>query len=81
MYVPLLPFYLRHRVFDIGTCACADEKNERSKQVIRAKLKDYIDRAEKLKAYLKGNEGKKPVAQGGGYLPSPQSFSLIALGS
>lgn len=42
------------------------EKNERSKQVIRAKLKDYIDRAEKLKAYLKGNEGKKPVAQGGG---------------
>lgn len=42
------------------------EKNERSKQVIRAKLKDYIDRAEKLKAYLKGNEGKKPVAQGNG---------------
>lgn len=78
MYVPLLPFYLRLHVFDI---ACADEKNERSKQVIRAKLKDYIDRAEKLKAYLKGNEGKKPVAQGGGYLPSPQSYSLIALGS
>lgn len=67
MYVPLLPFYLHLHVV---TLACADEKNERSKQVIRAKLKDYIDRAEKLKAYLKGNEGKKPVAQGGGYLPS-----------
>jgi hypothetical protein len=77
MYVPLLPFYLRLHVFDIDTCACTDEKNERSKQVIRAKLKDYIDRAEKLKAYLKGNEGKKPVAQGGGYLPSTKSFVFV----
>ncbi len=81
MYVPLLPFYFTLTFLTCGTCACADEKNERSKQVIRAKLKDYIDRAEKLKAYLKGNEGKKPVAQGGGYLPSPQSYSLMALGS
>ena len=52
-----------------------DEKNERSKQVIRAKLKEYIDSAEKLKAFLKGNEGKKPVAQGnGGYASSPSQL-------
>lgn len=41
------------------------EKNERSKQTIRAKLEEYIARAETLKKFLVQGEKKQPVAQGG----------------
>ncbi|KAJ3030936.1 Vacuolar protein sorting-associated protein 4 [Rhizophlyctis rosea] len=43
------------------------EKNERSKESIRKKFTEYLDRAEKLKEYLQKQQGKKkkPVAAGG----------------
>jgi len=40
------------------------EKNERSKQTIRAKLEEYISRAETLKKFLVQPDKKQPVAQG-----------------
>ncbi|CAG8463297.1 20651_t:CDS:2 [Dentiscutata erythropus] len=36
-----------------------DEKNERSKQTIRKKLTEYLERAEKLKEYLNSKEEKQ----------------------
>eukprot|EP01089_Gocevia_fonbrunei_P010447 TRINITY_DN2320_c0_g1_i1.p1 TRINITY_DN2320_c0_g1~~TRINITY_DN2320_c0_g1_i1.p1 ORF type:complete len:443 (-),score=102.64 TRINITY_DN2320_c0_g1_i1:47-1213(-) len=42
------------------------ERNPRCKQTIRAKVLEYMQRAEKLKEFLDKNPGgKKPVAQGG----------------
>jgi len=41
------------------------EKNEKCKQTIRAKVEEYISRAEKLKEFLDKN-AKQPVASGGG---------------
>ncbi|KAJ3048271.1 Vacuolar protein sorting-associated protein 4 [Rhizophlyctis rosea] len=43
------------------------EKNDRSKESIRKKFTEYLDRAEKLKEYLQKQQGKKkkPVAAGG----------------
>lgn len=38
--------------------------NEKSKETIRAKCSSYLERAEKLKQYLKGGK-KKAVADGG----------------
>ena len=44
-----------------------DEKNERSKELIRKKFTEYLDRAEKLKDYLsKQQKKKKPIPAGGG---------------
>ena len=47
-------------------CAIVDEvHNEKAKQSIRSKCNDYLERAEKLKGYLKKNSGKeKAVATG-----------------
>eukprot|EP01116_Phalansterium_solitarium_P004935 TRINITY_DN16168_c0_g1_i1.p1 TRINITY_DN16168_c0_g1~~TRINITY_DN16168_c0_g1_i1.p1 ORF type:complete len:437 (+),score=126.35 TRINITY_DN16168_c0_g1_i1:116-1426(+) len=42
------------------------EKNEKTKQLIRQKLTDYIQRAEKLKQFLDRPAEKQPVAQGSG---------------
>ncbi|CAL4177108.1 unnamed protein product, partial [Meganyctiphanes norvegica] len=41
--------------------------NERAKESIRAKCKQYLDRAEKLKEYIEKNTGnkKKPIKEGG----------------
>jgi vacuolar protein-sorting-associated protein 4 len=39
------------------------EKNEQSKATIRAKINDYMARAEKLKQYLNDDNGKKKVAK------------------
>lgn len=44
------------------------EKNAQSKKIIREKVKEYIDRAEKLKAYLAEQEKRKganAIGQGG----------------
>jgi vacuolar protein-sorting-associated protein 4 len=41
-----------------------ETQNEASKASIRAKCKQYLDRAEKLKAYLNGKKEKKPVKAG-----------------
>ena len=43
------------------------EKNEKSKEIIRSKMKEYLQRAEKLKEFLVKNDGnRKAVADGGG---------------
>jgi len=42
-----------------------EAQGEKSKESIRQKCLQYLDRAEKLKQYLKGKK-KKPVAQGSG---------------
>ena len=45
---------------------CAGEKNAKSKEVVRAKVAEYMDRAEKLKTWLAedGGNKKKPAAMG-----------------
>jgi len=59
---------LYQQALDYFMTALKWEKNEKTKQIIRAKLHEYIERAEKLKEYLKNNENnnnnKKPLAQG-----------------
>jgi vacuolar protein-sorting-associated protein 4 len=43
----------------------ADEaQGERAKESIRTKCLQYLDRAEKLKEYLKKGKSKKPVKAG-----------------
>lgn len=43
-----------------------EAQNERSKDSIRTKCVQYLERAEKLKEYLKSSEKKKPVKEGEG---------------
>ena len=46
---------------------CAGEKNAKSKEMIRAKVAEYMERAEKLKSHLTENDKstrKKPSAVG-----------------
>ncbi len=43
-----------------------DEKNEKTKETIRKKFTEYLERAEKLKDYLAKKAKKKPVAMGAG---------------
>lgn len=38
---------------------------EKSKESIRSKCVEYLERAEKLKQYVKGQTKKKPVADSG----------------
>jgi vacuolar protein-sorting-associated protein 4 len=41
------------------------EKNAKSKEIVRAKVNEYMNRAEKLKEWLskeEGGDGKKPAA-------------------
>lgn len=43
----------------------ADEaQGERAKESIRTKCNQYLDRAEKLKAYITKGKGKKPLKAG-----------------
>lgn len=41
-----------------------EAQGERAKESIRAKCLQYLDRAEKLKEYLKKGKQKKPVKAG-----------------
>lgn len=41
-----------------------EASSEKAKESIRAKCVQYLDRAEKLKTYLKKKDKKKPVADG-----------------
>lgn len=48
-------------------CPHADEvPNERAKESIRGKCKQYLDRAEKLKEYIGNKDKKKPIKAGAG---------------
>jgi len=57
-------FRLYQHALEYFMTALKYEKNERAKAVIRAKVVEYITRAEKLKNFLAKQDGKKPVAQG-----------------
>jgi len=43
-----------------------DEKNEKLKVLIRAKIEEYLARAETLKTHMKDKQTKKAVSAGGG---------------
>ena len=47
---------------------------EKSKESIRQKCVQYLERAEKLKQYVKGKNKKKPVASSGGGKESSKGF-------
>ena len=62
---------IEHWQKNLSHFALTDEaQGEKAKQSIRAKCTEYLDRAEKLKDYLKNKEKKpqKPVKEG---QPSP----------
>ena len=44
--------------------ASDEASSEKAKESIRAKCMQYLDRAEKLKVYLKKKDRKKPVVDG-----------------
>lgn len=46
-------------------CFLDEAQGEKAKESIRAKCLQYLDRAEKLKEYLKKGSKKKPVKEGG----------------
>ena len=52
-------------IFSLFRLSLTDEMpNEKAKETIRAKCASYLERAEKLKKFIKG--GKKAVPDGGG---------------
>lgn len=54
-------------VMGINCCQTSDEKNPKTKEMVRGKVAEYLDRAEKLKSYNAKEENghrKKPRALG-----------------
>lgn len=49
---------------------------DKSKESIRQKCVQYLERAEKLKQYVKGKNKKKPVASSGGGKESSKGFVI-----
>lgn len=84
-------YQLYYSALELFMLALKWEKNPRSKEMIRAKTGEYMDRAEKLKNHLASQEGrKKPsavgangkVAQGSGkggyvFLPQEEEEALV----
>lgn len=62
-------------------CPFSDEKNDKLRVLIRKKVDEYLDRAEKLKAHIAkaesktpgviGSNGKVSASGGGKYVVSP----------
>ena len=75
-----LKCYLERRHFAPSTdmvlfLTTLDEaQGEKSKESIRQKCIQYLERAEKLKQYVKGKNKKKPVASSGGGKESNKGF-------
>jgi len=58
MYESAVEYFLHAMKYEVP--------NERAKESIRAKCKQYLDRAEKLKEYMEKNQNKKkPIKEGG----------------
>ena len=51
-----------------------EAQGDKSKESIRQKCIQYLERAEKLKQYVKGKNKKKPVASSGGKESSNKGF-------
>jgi vacuolar protein-sorting-associated protein 4 len=49
---------------------CADEKNDRLKGLIKSKVNEYLERAEKLKAHIAAQDKKSKSAVGADGKPS-----------
>lgn len=68
---------------------CIDEKNDKLRVLIRKKVDEYLDRAEKLKAHIAKAENKKSsaigsdgkVSSGGGGKYVPRSWRFEHLGA
>lgn len=58
----LLNYYID--MFFVHTIATDEAQGEKAKESIRTKCLQYLDRAEKLKEYLKKGSKKKPVKDG-----------------
>ena len=56
-------YFLFNNVFGWYNCHSDEASSDKAKESIRAKCVQYLDRAEKLKQYLK-KKSKKPVADG-----------------
>jgi hypothetical protein len=57
-------YQLYYSALELFMLALKWEKNPRSKEMIRAKTGEYMDRAEKLKNHLASGDRKKPSALG-----------------
>lgn len=57
-------YQLYYSALELFMLALKWEKNPRSKEMIRAKTGEYMDRAEKLKNHLASADRKKPSALG-----------------
>lgn len=57
-------YQLYYSALELFMLALKWEKNPRSKEMIRAKTGEYMDRAEKLKNHLAAGDRKKPSAVG-----------------
>lgn len=57
-------YQLYYSALELFMLALKWEKNPRSKEMIRAKTGEYMDRAEKLKNHLASGDRKKPSAVG-----------------
>lgn len=67
-------YQMYYSALELFMLALKWEKNPRSKEMIRAKTGEYMDRAEKLKNHLASNEGgKKPSAVGANGKVAPGS--------
>ena len=58
-------YIVQGKVVLTGSFGFTDEaSSDKAKESIRAKCVQYLDRAEKLKTYLKKKDKKRPVADG-----------------
>lgn len=57
-------YQMYYSALELFMLALKWEKNPRSKEMIRAKTGEYMDRAEKLKNHLASGDRKKPSAVG-----------------
>lgn len=55
-------YQMYYSALELFMLALKWEKNPKSKEMIRAKAGEYMDRAEKLKAHLQAGEGRKKAA-------------------
>lgn len=55
-------YQMYYSALELFMLALKWEKNPKSKEMIRAKAGEYMDRAEKLKAHLQAGEGRKKAS-------------------
>jgi len=56
-----------------------EAQSDKAKESIRAKCITYLERAEKLKEYIKGGSKKKPIKDGGGGASKKDGKGIVLL--